>query len=172
MELNKGTTSNLEGDFIFKLKTGQFKIIISYVGYISDTLLIKLISDEKKINIDLKEHPTELKTIFVFDTQLSEAERIIANTIANKMDYLQRINNYEYSAYDKTVLTMKWKDSVMIGGIMESQTKAYFMKPDRFNEVVLAKKQTKNMMSAYTNFLQWVKFQTYLKKKLELMNPL
>lgn len=168
-EINTGTTSNLDGDFIFKLPAGKRKIISSFVGYKSDTISVDLKSGEtKQINIVLDEYATELQTVFVFDSQMSEADRIISTTIANKADYLSRIHNYEYMIYDKTVFSMKSKDSTMIGGLLESQSKVFFKRPDNFNEIILSKRQTKNFMPAYTNFFTMGRISNILDEEIRI----
>jgi hypothetical protein len=168
-ELNKGTTSNTEGKFIFKLLPGRISIIFSYVGYKNDTLLLDLKSGENlHSDIILEESTTQIPTIYVLDSGLSEAERIILRTIACKKEYLEKIDNYEYTAYDKTVLSAEHKDSVMIGGLLESISKSYFQKPDKYNEVILSKKQTKNMLPIYTNFFTMGQFSSILDEEIRI----
>ncbi len=168
-DINIGTTSNLNGEFIFKLPKGERKIIISYIGYKSDTVSVKLAQDEKiKIEIVLKETVKEMPTIYVFDSKYNEAERIILNVILGKYDYLDKIKNYHYIAYDKTILSMNVKDTVRIGGILESQSKAFFESPDKFNQIILSKRQTKNFSPVITNFFTMGKIPNLLDEEISL----
>lgn len=168
-EINTGTTSNLNGEFIFKLPKGQREIIFSYIGYQSDTVSVYL-DPWKEINIEIvmKETVKEIQTVYVFDSKYSEAERIILNVISKKYDYLDKIKKYHYIAYDKTVLSMNVKDTMRIGGILESQLKAFYEPPDKFNQIILSKRQTKNFSPVITNFFTMGKLINLLDEEISL----
>lgn len=169
VELNTGTSTNLDGEFILKISSGNWKIILSNVGFNNDTLIVQLKpKEEKRIIVKLEEKVQEMQTIYVYDSSLSEAERIILRTIATKNEYLEKIKNYEYNAYDKTVLSVLKKDSIIIGGVMETQIKGYYQYPDKFNEVILSKKQTKNLLPIYNNLFTMGRIPNVMEEEIRI----
>ncbi|MDP3830738.1 MAG: DUF5686 family protein, partial [Ignavibacteriaceae bacterium] len=150
---NIGTTTNLDGHFLIKLKTGFCKIIFSHIGFISDTLNISLNKEEvvsKKINLKL--NYINLPAIIVYAADYNQAEDIIKKVIDNKDDYLKRLKNYSYDAYTKTVLLVPPDDSLRYGGITQTLSKGFYQYPDKFQEVILSKIQTKNITEAHNIF--------------------
>lgn len=168
-ELNTGTSANLDGEFILKVSSGNWKIVFSNIGFNNDTVYVQLKpKEEKRIIVKLEEKVQEMQTIYVYDSSLSEAERIILRTIATKNEYLEKIKNYEYNAYDKTVISFIKKDSVTIGGIMETQIKGYYQYPDKFNEVILSKKQTKNLLPMTNNFFTMGRIPNVIEEEIRI----
>ncbi|MHB8906453.1 MAG: DUF5686 and carboxypeptidase-like regulatory domain-containing protein [Melioribacteraceae bacterium] len=169
VELNTGTSTNIDGEFNLKVSPGNWKIILSNIGFYNDTVDVHLKpKEEKTIIVKLEEKIREMQTIYVYDSSLSEAERIILRTIATKNEYLEKIKNYEYNAYDKTVISFVKKDSVIIGGIMETQIKGYYQNPDMFNEVILSKKQTKNLLPMTNNFFTMGRIPNVMEEELRI----
>ena len=150
---NIGTTSNLEGHFLIKLNSGNNQIIFSYIGFISDTLNLLLNKKETiSQNVILKQSYIEMPEVIVKASDLNEAERIINKVIDNKNNYLSKLKNYSYDAYTKTVLLVPNGDSVRYGGITQTLSRGYFENPDKFQEVILSKIQTKNITEAHNIF--------------------
>ncbi len=65
LETTEGLTTNLEGEFSVERHPGEKTLIISYVGFISDTVLIK---DEKVISVVLSDNK-KLKEFIVVERQ-------------------------------------------------------------------------------------------------------
>ncbi|GAB6283681.1 MAG: hypothetical protein STSR0008_24700 [Ignavibacterium sp.] len=150
---NIGTTSNLDGNFLIKLKIGHNKIIFSYIGYFSDTLYIALNKDEvASKKIILRQSHITLQDVIVYADEFNEAEKIIKKVIDNKNDYLSKLTNYSYDAYTKTVLLVPSDDSLRYGGITQTLSKGFYQYPDKFQEVILSKNQTKNITEAHNIF--------------------
>ena len=169
VELNTGTSSNIDGEFTLRVFSGNWKIIFSSIGFNNDTVYVQLKpKEEKRIIVKLEEKVHEMQTIYVYDSSLSEAERIILRTISTKNEYLEKIKNYEYNAYDKTVISFIKKDSVIIGGIMETQIKGYYRYPDKFNEVILSKKQTKNLLPMTNNFFTMGRIPNVMEEEIRI----
>ncbi|MEJ2507115.1 MAG: carboxypeptidase-like regulatory domain-containing protein, partial [Ignavibacteriaceae bacterium] len=59
-----GTTSNYDGQFILNLSAGNYKLIFSYVGYKTDTILVSVPSNNQ-INIYLQPEAVKLSEIVV-----------------------------------------------------------------------------------------------------------
>lgn len=151
---NIGIATNKDGYFFLKLPIGTNKIIITYLGYQNDTILVSVQKGESlKRNINLKQSSIQLDAVTVYSTYHNSAERIILKAIEKKEEYLSKIKNYEYSAYSSTTFILK-PDSTkeVIGGITEIQSKGFFQAPNNFQEVVLAKRQTANFSELYNVF--------------------
>ena len=59
-----GTASNYEGQFILRLIEGNYRLVFSYVGYKTDTLLIS-IPGNKQANVSLQPEAVRLEEIIV-----------------------------------------------------------------------------------------------------------
>jgi len=71
-EINKGTTTNYEGEFDLNLASGNYTISISYIGYVSATKTVQ-ITENQNINFQLIESEN------VLDEVLVSALRVKAN---------------------------------------------------------------------------------------------
>lgn len=164
--LNTGTTTNSNGEYLIKLRQGSNTVVFSYLGYLIDTLKVTLKKDEiKSANIQLKKSNMELTTIFVFASEYTIAERIILTAIANKSSYLEKLKTCEYSSYNKTKLSVMVNDTLKIGGLLETQAKAYYRYPNEFNEIILSKRQTNNFSRA-NNIFTMGKMPNVLENKM------
>jgi iron complex outermembrane receptor protein len=66
-DLSKGTASDIEGNYVLVLDTGNYKILCSYLGLQSDTFSLKI--KENQIfqkNIILKQTAKTLETVVVY----------------------------------------------------------------------------------------------------------
>ena len=67
---NKGTTTDVNGNYKLNLNPGTYKINFSNTGYILNTLTVILAADEIKIvDVTLKENPDKLEDIVVVGTR-------------------------------------------------------------------------------------------------------
>lgn len=153
LNTNIGTTTNSDGRFLIKLHSGINRIVFSYLGFMRDTLTLTLkAGDTVSENIKLKPSFILMPEITVNAAELSESEKLIKKVIDNKSSYLNKLKNYSYDAYTKTVLLVTIRDSVRYGGITQILSRGYFEKPDKFQEVILSKIQTKNITEAHNIF--------------------
>ena len=60
-----GTSSNRNGDYELKLKRGAYKLTVSYIGYISDTVLIVLDKNLRDVNLELTQTKIILSEIII-----------------------------------------------------------------------------------------------------------
>src|SRR5205085_10442325 len=80
---------------------------------------------------------------------------IIRKAIRYKKLFKQTLNEYDYDAYTKYVIrsnqspiekdstTLKEDDPIF--AILESETRGYFKKPDKYKEIVKSKRETANI---------------------------
>ncbi|GAB4127979.1 MAG: hypothetical protein Fur0015_01700 [Ignavibacteriales bacterium] len=154
-----GTAANINGEFELKLSSGNYKIIASYIGFKSDTINIGLSSN---IHLQIKLEPTELKLqeITVLPKE-NPANRIIRLAIKRKNQREKLIHDYTFNAYSKGLikttrdistgdnsvgLDLGGKDTAQlkITGILENQSRGYFLQPKFYKEEIIARKQSAN----------------------------
>ncbi len=164
---NKGTITNSDGYYQLRLSAAEHEIVFSYIGFLNDTLHVHLTSGQSlQKTVILQEHTLEGSAIYVFARHYNDAEEIVAQTIENKKHYLASIRNYEYEAYQKTIIRVDTKiKKRMIGGILETKSTGYFAQPDRFQEVIIASRQSKNF-SQLTNVLAVGRIPNLLEESL------
>ena len=92
-DLSKGTASDIEGNYVLVLDSGNHKLLCSYLGLQSDTFSIKIKENEIfQKNIVLKQNAKTLETVVVssgkFEQKLEELtvsmEVLKPNLISNK----------------------------------------------------------------------------------------
>lgn len=154
-----GTSANAEGNYELKLALGKYDLIVSYIGFISDTISINLDSDKSEIIFSLFQSKVDLPEIVILPGE-NPALEIIRKAILKKHERKLKINDYEFESYTKGLVRSQneitaGNNSVGIGigtdsselkitGILENQSKGYFKKPDDFKEIILARKQSSN----------------------------
>ncbi len=153
-----GTTSDQNGEYIIKLKSGYYRAVYSYIGYFSDTANIYIEDKNEERNIFLK--PTEFFTEEIEVFGEDPAYDIIRKAIKYKKLFKSQLNEYDYDAYSKFVIRTNLnptseKDTttddtkLKIFGILESETKGYFKKPDLEKQIVKSKKETANIQKGF-----------------------
>ena len=159
-----GTTSNRNGDYELKLKKGEYRLSVSFIGYISDTISIVLDKNMRGVNFELVQTKVVLSEIIVRPGE-NPAIPIIRKAIKRKDERNQRLKSYEYDAYTKGIIKTQEdisskgnavnlgigvNDSIKlkITGILENQSKGYFKKPDSYKEIIIARKQSSNFPSS------------------------
>ena len=159
LETTTGTAANIEGVFELKLQKGNYKIIASFIGYKSDTINIAL---NRNMNINIKLSPVELKLkeITVLPKK-NRAIKIIRKAIERKNEREKLIKDYSFSAYTKglikTTRDITTGDNsinldigkmdtaqLKISGLLENQSRGYFLKPKFYKEEIIARKQSAN----------------------------
>lgn len=157
----RGTSANSEGRFELKLKQDSYSIIISYLGYISDTLMVKLDRD-RDLAIQLTPVGVDLPEITVFPGE-NPAVQIIRNAIEKKHLRKEALKDYSFEAYTKTIiktteditqneasfsLTELDTGALKITALFENESKGYFKNPDYYKDIIVARKQSENMPAA------------------------
>jgi len=159
---NMGTTSNTDGAYRLLLPAGNYQIAVSYLGYLSDTLKLTLTQNDVAHAFGLRSSPIVLSEVLVMSDQSNPAEEVIKRAIEMKKRVFARMGSYEFAAYTKMTLRVKTtkrmkdtsatgegktvtKDTILTGGVFETQTKGYWKEPNKFKEVIIARKQTRNI---------------------------
>jgi Family of unknown function (DUF5686)/CarboxypepD_reg-like domain len=160
-----GTAANKDGEYELELPAGKYKLIASYIGYLSDTLSINLNKNLTKINFYLDKTNINLPAVTVLPGE-NPAVRIMINAIKRRKERDERLRSYQFTAYTKGVIETpnelnpgESRSRVEIGispgdtaalkitGILENESEGYFKSPDSYKEVILARKQSANFPS-------------------------
>lgn len=156
-----GISCNMEGKYQLRLNQENYELITSYIGYISDTLKIRIDKNFSELNIYLR--PTSLLTpeVTILPGE-NPAIPIIRKAINQKNKRLGKLNSFEFLAFTKGVIRSnqdvtagdnsvslgigKESDSskLKINGILENQSRGYFKKPNDYKEFIIAQKQSSN----------------------------
>ena len=156
-----GTAANTNGDYEIKLSSGAYLLVASYIGYYSDTVNVELKNRTTGINFSLRKTEIVLPEIVILPGE-NPAFEIIRKAIEKKKERNLKLNSYEFEAYTKGLVRTTDEisargrtvsagidaggDSVdlKITGLLENQSREYFKKPDRFKDVIIARKQSAN----------------------------
>lgn len=157
-----GTAANYEGNYLLKLKAGSYRIIASFIGFISDTADISLATDTIQ-NFSLMPTSVDLPEVTVLPRE-NPALAIIRNAIKTKKERSRKLNSFIFNAYTKGLikttkdlvagdrsigLSIGGKDTaaLKITGIIENESRGYFKKPDYYKDEIIARKQSANTPS-------------------------
>ncbi len=180
-----GTAANSEGRFILKLSKGKYTIIVSYIGYKSDSVSVDLVSD-KVVDFHLQPIPIQLNEVTVIPGK-NPALEIIKRAIEVKHDRERKLNSYIVDIYLKGWIKTKkaintrgngysvpfgGSDSVKlkITGIAENESISYFKKPDYHKEQIIARKQSANFPSTINIVTGGRMTQNFYDDKLQFFN--
>ncbi|MFZ5979812.1 MAG: DUF5686 family protein [Candidatus Zixiibacteriota bacterium] len=141
----KSTLTNEDGRYRLWLSTGLHEVKFSHVAYFSDSLRLEL--SDGNVTRDIYLEPTfiELPGTRVYSRAYDPGQRIIIEAIKRKKDILSKINDYNFDAYTKLVIEEVKDDSTRIFLIAESQVTSYWEQPDKYKEVITARRQTSNL---------------------------
>jgi hypothetical protein len=156
-----GTAANANGAYVIKLTSGNYLLVASYIGYYSDTVTVELKDNLAGIDFILRKTEILLPEIVIRPGE-NPALEIIRKAIEKKNERNSKLNSYEFEAYTKGLVRTtdeisargrtvsagigSGEDSVdlKITGLLENQSKGYFKKPNKFKEMILARKQSAN----------------------------
>lgn len=155
-----GTSSNVNGEFELKLKKGAYKIVASFIGYYSDTIIVEVDKNLNDLKFSLQQSEIVLSEVLV-KPGVNPALEIIRKAIEKKNIRNNKLNSYEVEAYTKGLVRTTEEISagnnsigvglggsdtteLIIAGILENHSRNYFQQPDKFKSVILARKQSAN----------------------------
>ena len=134
----RGTVTNTRGEFLLTLDEGQYRILISSVGYSPDTLEVSLTEDR---SLEVALQPAEILLPEVLATSEDPAYEIIRRAIAAKRTWMSRLLTYSFEAFTRQILAR----DTSIASITESYTRGYWTQGDTLREVVRTRRQTENI---------------------------
>lgn len=155
---NSGATSDGSGNFILKTKPGSVNLIISYIGYFSDTSSFYVTDSDLSRDIFLK--PSEIFTETIEVAGEDPAYGIIRKAIMYKRYFKKDLKEYNYDAYTKFVIrssinpfsddkSVTDSTGMSILGILESETTGYIKEPGLEKQIVRSKRETANISRGF-----------------------
>ena len=103
-EIQSGTSSDAEGHFFLTLTTnGEYELIISSVGYETQSIKVLVGEEEVKRNIQLQFSKIELEEIVIKASKRDPAYAIIQKVIDHKKAHLQSVKSFKTEVYVKAV---------------------------------------------------------------------
>lgn len=148
---NKGTSANEKGEFEFKLKSGQYRLVVQYLGYKKQEVAVDLYQNQF-IKIMMRPEEYTLKEISIKANE-DPAYQVIRNAIKTRKKHLKELNSlsYQCDVYIKGVQKFENVPDKIMGmkvsidekdkGIFYlSETKSvfYFVPPDKKKEIIKA----------------------------------
>jgi len=100
-ESGTGTTSNVEGDYIYRISAGTYNIIFQSIGYETVVKRVKIDNDFSTVNISLKEQTYELAQVEVTSGGRDPAYTIMRKAIAKAKFHTNQLNGYTSNVYIK-----------------------------------------------------------------------
>jgi hypothetical protein len=176
---NSGTTTDRNGRFVLTLPIGSHSIVVSYLGYKSVRRQITL-PGVTELTITLHSVAIEMPEVTITPGD-NPALRIIRKAIEMKAQQKARLRNYSLTSHSKVLMHFSGFNvsgvgsradtgggTVSVSGqgdstvadternnlpvILETQTDAWWAAPNRYKEVVTARKQSA-FIPAQTNIL-------------------
>lgn len=157
-----GSSATINGEYSLRLPQGNYTLITSFIGYNSDTIDVS-VNNNLKINFVLSPATIELEEVTVIPG-VNPAITVIEKAIERKHRRNSQLRSYIFDAFTKgKILTTEdittGDRSIGIGigdadsselkitGIIENQSKGYFLRPDYYKEEIVARKQSANLPS-------------------------
>ncbi|UCC44202.1 MAG: carboxypeptidase-like regulatory domain-containing protein [Candidatus Zixiibacteriota bacterium] len=139
------TLSNDDGDYRLRLLRGEYAIRFSHVGYYSETVTLNLQDSVSVRHVKLRPAVHMIEGMKVYNRAYDPAQAIIAEAIRRKRDILEQLHDYSFDAHTRLVVNDETDaDSSTVFMIAESQITAYWERPDKFKEIITARRQTAN----------------------------
>ncbi|MBI3765422.1 MAG: carboxypeptidase-like regulatory domain-containing protein [Ignavibacteriales bacterium] len=138
---SKGTITNAQGKFTLSLEPGTYSIVVSYVAYQPETLLVILTTDMTR-DVVLQPSPIQIPEVVVLAED--PAIEIIRKAIAHKRTWMDRLTSYRFDAFTRQVL----RRDTAIASITEAYTTGFMRTGDTLKEIVKQKRQTENISAS------------------------
>lgn len=178
-----GVNTNLDGEFLMVVPSGKYFLSVRASGYVPFQDSINIVVDSTKFDLKLNPVSLTIEDVVISAKAVNPAHRVIRNAIDNRRkNRFDKIDNYQYEAYNKLVITMdnvtdKFLENKLLGGVgkeiqrilgdsshtdsskfkiaafvSESVSNFYYSRPDKKKEEILAAK-TSGVKGAEYNLL-------------------
>ncbi len=138
----RGTITNTRGAYSLTLEAGEYTLLVSMVGYTTDTALVSLHSPTVR---DLSLRPADIILPEVLATSEDPAIEIMRRAIARKHQWIDRLLSYRMEAFTRQIL----RRDTSIASITESYSTGYWQQGDTLREVIRQRRQTANIRSSF-----------------------
>ncbi len=167
---DRSAMTDRRGQYEISVPAGRWRIQFRKIGYRMATNSVSSPEATLTLDVVLDPVPVELDAISVTAEREDLATRIITEAIARKNDVLSRIHDYRYKGYAKFLVRDLRKnpdsaESVFL--ITETQTNAYWQRPDAYQEVITARRQSSNL-DAENNLVSVGQIVNFNKDRIDL----
>ncbi len=140
------TLTNSEGKYRLLLARGTWRLHFTHVAFKPRAVQVAADRETNLLDVTLERAVYELPGATVYSRAYDAAQRIILEAIRRKKDILSQLADYQYDAYTKFIVTDLAKDGAeSIFLIAESQTTAFWERPDKYKEIITARRQSGNI---------------------------
>ncbi len=153
-ELTTGTTTNLEGEYIFNLKPGTYKISFQALGFTKVVETITLDNTDIVKDIVLKSQDYKIKEVRVYSGKEDPAYGIIRKSISLAPYFLRQVKHYKASVYlkggfDMNKIPALFRKQLKEEGVEQGKTyvaesinEIIFNAPNKYEHHVISKRST------------------------------
>ncbi len=146
-ETDSSTIADQQGRFRLQLEPGVWQLEVRRIGYRMASATLRARTSATPLDVFMHPIPVDLEAITVRSKD-DFASRVVRAAIERKNDVLSRIQNYRYDAYVKFIVRDMEKDEDSTDAVVlitETQTTAYWEQPNRYQEVITARRQSSNL---------------------------
>ena len=161
-----GTTTNIDGNFQFNLKEGNYELVFQYIGYKKHIEKITITNKPISLKIKLQSENISLKEVVITASQEDPAYPVIRNAIAKRKYYLEQVEKYQCRVFTKGIMRLTDAPNKILGkkldeerdsikGIIylsESESDISFKQPDKMKEVMVSSKVSGDSKGFSVNF--------------------
>lgn len=141
------TICNAEGSYRLLLNPGKHDLKFSHVAFYSDRVTLTV--GDSAQTYDARLHPSLIKMpgTKIYGRAYDPGQRIILEAIKRKKDLLSQLHDYRFDAYTRLSIRKERPQDTAeaIWFILEMQMEAFWEQPDKYKEVILARRQTANL---------------------------
>lgn len=156
------------GRFQLRLAPGRWILEVRQIGYAPRSDTLDVTGTDLLHDVAMTPKPYELSAITVNGDD--EAARIIRRAIQRKRDLLAAVRDYHFDAAVKFTVRDLGKPADSAASVLvltESRVAAHWERPDRFQERIVARRQSANM-EAGNNLISVGEFLNFNRDRIEL----
>ncbi len=146
MGTGRSMLANEQGQYRLRLEPGTYRLKFSHVAHYSELRELLVTDADTVLDIRMRPAMIEIPGTKIFSRAYDPAQRIILEAIKRKKEILSRLRSYDFDAYTRfLVLDTSKADSESVVMIAESQMQGFWEQPDKYKEIITARKQTSNL---------------------------
>jgi hypothetical protein len=146
---NRGTTADRQGRFTLALDSAAHVLVATHIGFLAARQTVAAPPSMDRVTLRLRPGPVEFPAVTVTPGD-DPAIAIIRQAIEARERRREKLRSYRLTSHSKLVVSVGGMKGISLNGIadseitavMETRTDAWWEAPDRYKEVVTARKQT------------------------------
>ena len=129
-----GTATNIKGNYFLELKSGEYTLVYSFIGYKSVEKQIA-VSAKSSLIIDVVLEPlaASLNEVEIFASTKDKANSIIESARKNRKIYYNNLSNYSCKTYSKTSIEKETFENDTIKDKSKSEDITEYFKKENIN---------------------------------------